>query len=91
MFGSKARKENEQLKQRIEELERLFESIGATDVVEADRRRRELQEQQAKLSKEIQTQRAQLTEQSQTLQAEIATSAEQLKNIQAEDIKVRKR
>lgn len=78
MFGSKAKKENEQLKQRIEELEQILESIGAADIVQADRLRLELEERQAQLS-----------EQAQNLQTEIDTATSQLASIKAEEIKVR--
>src|SRR5699024_2474850 len=78
MFGSKAKKENIQLKQRIYELEQLMASIGAADVVQIDRRRRELEEQQAFL-----------VEQAQQLQTEITSATQRLNNTKSEEINVR--
>lgn len=78
MFGSKAKKENIQLKQRIYELEQLMASIGAADVVQIDRRRRELEEQQAVL-----------VEQAQQLQTEITSATQRLNITKSEEINVR--
>src|SRR5699024_1583118 len=74
MFGSKAKKENIQLKQRIYELEQLMASIGAADVVQIDRRRRELEEQQAFLVEQAQQLQTEITSATQRLRSEEHTS-----------------
>lgn len=78
LFGSKARKENEQLKQQLSELQQIMMSIGAADVVQVDRRRRELE-----------LELSQLTEHQQKLKAELASMAQQLDQTRSEEISVR--
>lgn len=52
MFGRAAKKENEQLKQRLLELENLMNSIGATDIVQVEDYRRNLEDKIVELGAE---------------------------------------